>query len=191
MESEAQSCTTKEKVNHEHDPSSYGLWHVPVGYKTAPIGAHAQPGVNPDLKPEPTGVVLKSTSTAEHAVSLELPDCINEFSLYPCMPPSSIPTAAGTHDEKHGMTVEQASNEDSGGFHVDGEDDPMGVDAAAWENHGYSLPAPMAFDGSATTVPTDSSIAPRSQPAKDKVARLLSTEDINIHSASTTLVECL
>ena len=102
-----------------------------------------------------------------------------------------MPTAAGTHDEQSGMTVEEASNGDSGGFHVDGEDDPIGVDADAWESHGYSLPAPMAFDGSATMVSTDSSIAPRSNPAKDKVARLLSTEDINIHSASTTLVECL
>jgi hypothetical protein len=177
-----------------------GLWCVPVGYRPAAIGA-------PDSHSrEDVGDMMQDNANAEHMTSLELPDFINEVSLYPAMP-SPMAAAAGSGDDRRDAGAEPAttveiaagapanySREYSSSYHVAGEDDPMGVDATAWDGHGYSLPAPTAFDGSqsiATTLPTGSSIVPTSRSANGEGARQLSSEDISSISANTSLVECL
>ena len=182
-----------------------GLWCVPVGYRPAAIGA-PDPHSRDDA-----GDMMQDNANAKHVISLELPDFINEVSLYPAMP-SPMTEAAGTSDDRRDTAgndattastsyVESAagaptnySREHSSSYHVAGEDDPMGVDATAWDGHGYSLPAPTAFDGSqstASTAPTGSSTAPTARSANSEGPRQLSTEDISFICANTSLVECL
>eukprot|EP01043_Picozoa_sp_COSAG02_P034008 COSAG02_NODE_2354_length_9081_cov_4.549544_2_plen_687_part_00 len=175
-----------------NEQNSYGMWCIPSGYKPTSIGAPAPHIANPaDANSrDDASDMSQDNISAEHMASLELPDFINEVSLYAAMP-SPIAAAAGSaSDDSRGM--DQATNasarEYSSSFHVAGEDDPMGVDATGWDSHGYSLPAPTAFDGSEAAATVGSS-APRSTDSEP--ARLLSTEDINLHCASVQLVECL
>lgn len=189
----------------------HGLWRVPVEYKPAAIGAPAPHGVDSDPSSRETtaGNMLHDNDSAETTVSLELPAFINLVSLYPSVP-SPIGALASTSDDKSGIAVDHQAAETStsslqsdaaaapadyarvhsGSYHVDSEGDPMGIDTLAWDSHGYSLPAPTAFDGSETIATS----APASRPVNCEGtagARLLSAEDIRLHSATTSLVECL
>ena len=179
---------TLEGANGANEQNSYGLWYIPRGYKPASIGAPT-PHVANSASRDDASDMTEHNIGVEHMASLELPDFINEVSLYAAMPSPITPAAASTSVDSGGQDPANVpTREYSGSYHVAGEDDPMGVDATGWDSHGYSLPAPVAFDGSQTVTTAELST---SRSVNGEAARLLSTEDINLHCANTMLVECL
>jgi hypothetical protein len=191
---------------------SFGLWSVPVGYVPTALGAPA-PSAPSDVAEHTDSSRAEVSAASESDWSLELPEFINDVSLYPCpMVATSMgngnpmrtgdPAANGTRSAQAGAgAADQSPGSTNASYHVVGQDDPMGIDAAGWGgSHGYDLPAPTAFDGTESLLPSNSAGHASQAAAGGRSAgasaggswlQVLTAEDISRHSAGASLIECL